>query len=155
MNSDPAEYYNAQPRKATGAGVLFFNGSGELLIVKPMYLDRWLWPGGGIEEGESPLAAAIRESEEEIGISPKNLKLAFTQYRPAKPDGQNEAVHFVFTAGVMEDDFIDTLKLSKAEIEAAQFVPVSELHNFVSAQRATAVKVYIENCSQGGGLYIE
>src|SRR3989344_6962779 len=37
-------------------------------------------PGGKIEEGETPEQAAIRETEEEIGITPKNLvKLGFKE----------------------------------------------------------------------------
>jgi 8-oxo-dGTP diphosphatase len=149
-----ADYYNSRPRKATGAGVLFFNAKGEMLIVKPTYLDRWLWVGGGIEDNETPLQAAIRESKEEIGINPKGLKLAFVQYRPPKPDGQNELIHFVFAAEAVNDDFLATIKLAHEEIAEAKFVPVSELSRYVSAQRAKAVRVYIQNRNRGG-LYIE
>ena len=150
-----ADYYNSRPKKATGAGVLFFNSSGELLIVKPHYLDRWLWPGGGIEENETPLAAAIRESEEEIGVSPKDLRLAFVQYRPPKSDGQDETIHFVFIARTVEDNFLNTVKLGSNEIVDAKFVPVSDLAKYLSPQRADAIQSYIENRSTGGGLYIE
>ncbi len=151
---EAADYYNSRPTKATGAGVLFFNSMGELLIVKPNYLDRWLWPGGGIETNETPLAAAMRESEEEIGVKPDGLKLAFVQYRPPKPDGQNESIHFVFVAAIVQDDFVDTLTLQESEIDDAKFVSVAELHNYVSGQRAKAVKTYVENRSDGG-IYIE
>lgn len=40
----------------------------------------WLaLPGGHIEEGEDPLAAAIRETHEEVGVmlTPKNIQLKF------------------------------------------------------------------------------
>ena len=36
---------------------------------------KYIIPGGGIEPGESLQDAAIRESKEEIGIVPKNIKL--------------------------------------------------------------------------------
>ena len=149
-----AEYYNSRPKKAMGAGVLFFNGKDELLIVKPTYLDRWLWPGGGIEENETPLQAAIRESEEEIGITPTDLKLAFVQYRPPKPDGQHESIQFAFVAETVGDDFLAKLILDDKEIADAKFVPVNELERFVSAQRAKAINVYLQNRGRGG-LYIE
>ena len=149
-----AEYYNSRPRKATGAGVLFFNTRGDLLIVKPKYLDRWLWVGGGIEENETPLAAAIRESQEEIGVVPEGLRLAFVQYRPPKPDGQNESIHFVFAAETVNDDFLERIVLAKEEIEEVKFASVSELAKFISAQRANAVNAYVQN-RERGAMYIE
>ena len=149
-----AEYYNSRPKKATGAGVLFFNAHDEVLIVKPTYLDRWLWVGGGVEENETPLQAAIREAQEEIGITPKNLKLAFVQYRPPKSDGQHESIHFVFVAETVDDDFLKRLTLGQGEIEDAMFVPVGKLHEYVSEQRAHAVTVYMQHRGQGT-LYIE
>lgn len=152
---EAADYYNSRPKKSTGAGVLFFNSKGELLIVKPTYLSRWLWVGGGIEENETPLAAAMRECEEEIGLTPNGLKLAFVQYRPPKSDGQHEAIHFVFTAGTVDDDIISKLQFADGEIEDAKFVAVDELPKFVSAERANAVKAYTDNGGGRDGMYIE
>lgn len=134
--------------------MLFFDNKGELLIVKPTYLDRWLWVGGGVEENETPLQAAIRESKEEIGVTPEGLELAFVQYRPPKPDGQNESIHFVFVAQTVDDHFLEGITLADGEIEDAKFVPIDELSKFVSIQRAEAVSAYVQKRGQGG-LYIE
>jgi mutator protein MutT len=35
---------------------------------------KWNFPGGHIDEGETPRQAAIRECEEEAGITPKKVK---------------------------------------------------------------------------------
>ncbi len=50
-----SNYYKRLPRKRMGAGVLFFDRAGNLLIVKPRYKAGWTIPGGVVEAGESPL----------------------------------------------------------------------------------------------------
>ncbi len=47
----------ATPRVA--AGVLFRDAAGRVLLVKPTYKDGWEIPGGYVERGESPHAAAV------------------------------------------------------------------------------------------------
>ena len=42
----------ATPR--VGAGVLFRDGAGRVLLVKPTYKNGWEIPGGYVERGESP-----------------------------------------------------------------------------------------------------
>ncbi len=45
-------------------------------------LDRWIWelPAGSLEPGENPVAAAARESEEEIGLIPSSIELVGRYY---------------------------------------------------------------------------
>ena len=40
-----------------------------MLVVKHGKLDRWLQPGGHIEPGEHPIQAALREVNEETGLT--------------------------------------------------------------------------------------
>lgn len=51
------------------ASAAIFNASGEILLVRLSYdQGQWTLPGGGIESGESPSDAAIREVREETGL---------------------------------------------------------------------------------------
>ena len=58
-----------------GAGVLITTPDGLALFLKRGaggdHAGTWAWPGGGIEDGESPEEAARRETLEEIGYAPK------------------------------------------------------------------------------------
>ena len=63
-----SEAFRALPRKRVGAGALITNPAHEVLLVKPTYKDAWEIPGGLVEAGESPRAAATRELREELGL---------------------------------------------------------------------------------------
>ena len=58
-------------RIEVAVGVLF-NSQGQVLIgqrtVKDDYYQKWEFPGGKLEEGESPQDALVREFSEEVGI---------------------------------------------------------------------------------------
>ena len=54
-----------------GAGVMLFNGLGRVFVARriDMPSEAWQMPQGGIDAGETPREAALRELEEEIGTA--------------------------------------------------------------------------------------
>lgn len=49
-------------------GIVLFNDAGEVFVGKRIGMaDAWQMPQGGIDEGETPRQAGLRELEEEIG----------------------------------------------------------------------------------------
>lgn len=51
------------------AGIVVFNRSGKVLLCKRNDVaNSWQFPQGGIEEGETPLKAALRELKEETSL---------------------------------------------------------------------------------------
>lgn len=49
------------------AGVMFTTPDGRVLFLKRADTGEWAFPGGGIEDGETPQQAAMRECREELG----------------------------------------------------------------------------------------
>ena len=69
------------------AVVVVMNPEGRFLLLKrSSYPDQWMpnkWsmPGGGIEDGEKPVEAALRELKEETGLSVDKFKESFVIQR--------------------------------------------------------------------------
>lgn len=58
-------------------GVMLLNPERKVFVGQRLdnTLDAWQMPQGGIEPGEDPLAAGLRELEEETGIAPRLVEL--------------------------------------------------------------------------------
>lgn len=95
------------------------DGTYEMLLVhKPRKRDSWQLPQGGCESGESTIEAALRELQEEAGItaeviesSPEVYQYDFPQsYRRFRPDNvKGQRIEYVFattdgSAKVQVDD---------------------------------------------------
>ena len=96
----------------SGAGVLLLQRGqpySEFLRHDPdtqVGMALWELPGGGLDFGETPLQAAVRETSEETGISIKegNLKLvACCAYTLKGPGCENHRAHIVYQVDVPSD----------------------------------------------------
>lgn len=73
MNNDSLPYRPA-------AGIMLINGNGKVFVGQRMdsTLEAWQMPQGGIDAGEAPLTAALRELGEETGIAADKVELIAT-----------------------------------------------------------------------------
>ena len=114
------------PRKRVGAGVLFRDSDGRLMMVEPTYKPTLEIPGGLAEDGESPLDACARELREELGIEPPIGDLLVVDWVPAHgpwPDG----VMFIFDGGTLTEDDLEPVKLQAEELSAYKFLTLEEI----------------------------
>jgi 8-oxo-dGTP pyrophosphatase MutT (NUDIX family) len=79
---------------------------GRLLLVRLIDTGRWATIGGAVEPDESPTEAAVREAEEEAGVTlrlgPIRSVLGGPEYRMTYPNGdQVSYVVTAFEAGVV------------------------------------------------------
>lgn len=61
-------WFITRPR-TRGAHAIAVTPAGRIVLVRLRYVGGWRFPGGGIEPGESPADAALRELREEIGLT--------------------------------------------------------------------------------------
>ncbi len=67
-----------QKRKESVIAIIFSNEKDNLLIIKRRDVPMWVLPGGGIDDGETPQEAVLREVLEETGQAVQILRLAAT-----------------------------------------------------------------------------
>jgi 8-oxo-dGTP pyrophosphatase MutT (NUDIX family) len=67
---------------AFGASAVVEDAGHRVLLVRHSYMAGWHFPGGGVDAGEPPAAAVIRELREEVGLvtsAPPDLLGLFTR----------------------------------------------------------------------------
>lgn len=138
----------ATPRVA--AGVLFRDRQGRVLLVKPSYKDGWEIPGGYVEHGESPLAAALREVREELGADLEVTDLLVLDWAPHPAEGDKLLV--IFRGGTLDTADLDGLQLAADEITEARFFDVEELPSLMPDRLARRVA---EAAQHQTGTYLE
>lgn len=52
-----------------GVSAVLEDGQGRVLLIRQTYSSGWHFPGGGVDRGEPPEQAIVRELEEEVGLA--------------------------------------------------------------------------------------
>ena len=143
------DFRAATPRVA--AGVLFRDGGGRILLVKPTYKDGWDIPGGYVEPGESPLQAATREVAEELDLNVPIGRLLVVDWAPHPAEG--DKLLFIFDGGELGGSDAEVVSADREEIGAVRFADSTELeellperlHDRVRSALTVGMDTYLEH----------
>ncbi|HEU5266373.1 MAG TPA: NUDIX hydrolase [Jatrophihabitans sp.] len=120
------------PRIPASAGVLIWDRSGRLLILKPTYKSGWTIPGGVMEaDGETPWEAARREAREECRLELRTGKLAcvdFLRPRLRRPGG----MRFLFDCGTLTKATLAGIVIQPEEISRFRLARVDRALRLLS-----------------------
>jgi 8-oxo-dGTP pyrophosphatase MutT (NUDIX family) len=146
-------YLKSLPKKRMGAGVLLFDNQKRLLIVKPSYKPGWIIPGGVIEKNESPLAAVLRETEEEIGLRLKNIKFVGLDYISANQK-EDENLQFIFFGGTLALPQINRIQLQDSELRAFKFTNITDAKKLLSPKISRRLPYCLDAIQKKSSVYL-
>ena len=131
----------------------------EILIAKRTDIDAWQFPQGGIDEGESPKEALLRELKEEIGTDeveiiaqmPKWLKYDFPKKIAKKMypfEGQTQKYFLV----KLKPGAKINLNTEIPEFREYKFVSKDDIFKYVKSFKRPVYKVVLDYFTKEGYL---
>ena len=91
-------YWWLRRPRTLGVRVLVRDEAARIALVRHTYADHWYLPGGGVRKGESFAAAALREVEEEVGLTGCTVERILGVYHSRREYKDDHIVLFVARA---------------------------------------------------------
>ena len=113
-------------RTTLGARAMLIDGQ-KVLLIKHTYSPGWMFPGGGVEVGQSALAAAKREVFEETGYVVEGEGKLISIYHNKEASPRDHVVLYAFTSFKSEQPFQPNF-----EIAEMKWVEINDLPGDVS-----------------------
>lgn len=135
----PEEYGASRAAVWTAAVVLVTDTDGRILVQSVDYRADRLLPGGAVDAGEAPSAAAARELREELGVDGRYPRGLAVDWIPADTPGFPPEMRFpgeilhVYDGGTWTPDRIEAVRLPAQEITGIQFAEPADLPALMDA----------------------
>jgi ADP-ribose pyrophosphatase YjhB (NUDIX family) len=116
------------------ANVIVVNDQGEILLIRRTDNDNWAVPGGAMDLGESIIQAAVRETQEETGITCEITGLVGIYTNPhhvihyTSNDEVRQEFSVVFTARPVGGELRPSSESAKPQWVARTAIPDLQMH---------------------------
>lgn len=143
------------PRKRIGAGVLFVDERERVLLVEPTYKEHWEIPGGIVEADEAPLAAAVREVREELGLTVTPGRLLVLDWVPSGLH-PGDGLMLIFAGDMLTADQVAAITLPGDELRSWRWCDEREAGQRLLPIMARRVAAALDAHRNGRtGVYLE
>ena len=100
-----------RPSWTAGSVAVVERDDGRWLFVRPVYRNGWTLPGGLVDKGEHPAATAVREMQEELGISVEVVGGGWVVIDP-----EHRRIETIFRAALADGVDPDSIEITTAEL---------------------------------------
>ncbi|MEY9942919.1 NUDIX domain-containing protein [Streptacidiphilus sp. MAP5-3] len=138
------------------AAVLLFDEEDRVLLVDPVYKAGWEFPGGVVEVGEAPTAAAVREAFEELGLelAEESLRLLAVDWEPHRGP-RSGGLRLMFDAGRIAAADRARITLPAAELRQWRFVSAADASDHLAPNKLARLRGALTARESGEVLYLE
>ncbi|MEO8971999.1 MAG: NUDIX hydrolase [Ktedonobacteraceae bacterium] len=146
--------FESLPKKRMASAALFLNVRNNILIVKPVYREHWLLPGGIVEERESPQQACIREVKEELGLDISPGQLLCVDYK-VQQGTREEGIEFVFFGGILHEETIRQIQVQAEELSEVRFARLEDAIEMLNPWSERRIPFALRAYKNGTTVYLE
>jgi len=146
------QYYRELPMMTGSAGLVIIK-NGKLLLQETAYKDGLEIPGGTMDANESPLRAAIRECQEELGVTPEIIRNICEHHKSANGE-KLHSVHHLFLGSLGKQK----ISIDYEEVGRLHWVPIEKAVAKIAKERpdlAVRVGAALAVLETGGSAYCE
>jgi 8-oxo-dGTP diphosphatase len=154
METSRKSYTASLPKKRMGAGCLFFDEQGRVMLVKPTYKPGWEIPGGVVELNESPKQCCCREVFEEVGFDRPIGDLLVVDYNQ-ETNEKTESLMFIFNGGTLSLEDIKSIHLQHEELSEFRFFTEETLPLEMAIALRMRVLAAMQQATKKQAIYLE
>ncbi|GAA2994161.1 NUDIX hydrolase [Streptosporangium longisporum] len=150
------DYFRDLARHPSAAALFITDEADRVLLVRPTYKEGWEFPGGTVEEGETPWEAATREAVEELGLTlplPVPVLLCADWMRPRA--GRPGGFRVLFDGGVLDERGRAAIRLPPEELSEWRMVDAADADAFLPPARAHRLRACLSARRTGRTAYLQ
>lgn len=142
-------------KRVSSVVVILLLPDGRAVAVKAHYKAYWSFPGGAVDDGETPLQAAVREVKEEVNLTlnPDELRFVLVVDRESPA---MRTYQFVFEYDITQEQ-ADSIQIEKSELADHAIVTKDDIlggdgrtYSQTARHWAAGVRGYEEQIFGGG-----